>query len=116
MSTPAEVDGYALLVRFVVRDGAQPAFDTLVARTVGLIRTHEPGTLVYAVHTTGTPSERIFYELYRDPEAFAFHERQQYIQEFLTVRGALLQTPPEVTVLTPTMHALRRTPTTGSGR
>ncbi|MFE9093525.1 putative quinol monooxygenase [Streptomyces sp. NPDC007264] len=93
--------GYALLVRFAVRDGAEPAFDALVARTVGLVRAHEPGTLLYAVHTTATPGERIFYELYRDAEAFAFHERRTYVREFLAARGAFLRESPEVTVLTP---------------
>lgn len=93
--------GYALLVRFALRDAAGPAFDALVARTVGLVRAHEPGTLVYAVHTAAAPAERIFYELYRDREAFVFHERQTYVREFLAARGAFLREPPEVTALTP---------------
>ncbi|UXY32234.1 putative quinol monooxygenase [Streptomyces sp. HUAS TT20] len=112
MSTTAA--SYTLLVRFRVRTGAQAAFDALTARTVDLIRKHEPGTLLYAIHTTGVPTERIFYELYEDQEAFAFHERQPHIQEFLAARGALLQALPEVTVLTPTAIS-RRTAQTSKG-
>lgn len=108
MSTPEAT--YTLLVRFRVREGAQAAFDALTARTVDLIRKQEPGTLLYAVHTTGVPTERIFYEMYEDQEAFAFHERQTYIQEFLASRGPLLQEPPEVTELTPASMSLRPTP------
>ena len=64
---------FGLSVRFTCKDEASAqAYDRLVAETVEGIRVHEPGTLVYAVHRVeGQPLQRIFYELYRDKEAFA---------------------------------------------
>ena len=55
------------------------------------IRQHEPGTLVYAVHTVeGQPLQRIFYELYRDRAAFDAHEQQEHTRRFLADREQYL--------------------------
>jgi quinol monooxygenase YgiN len=69
---------FGLSVRFTCKDPeSAEGFDKLVAETVAQIKTNEPGTLVYAVHTVeGKPLERIFYELYRDRGAFDAHEEQ----------------------------------------
>lgn len=63
---------FGLMVRFTCKDAAAAAaFDDLVARTGEHIRAHEPGTVIYAVHRVdGRPLERVFYELYRDEDAF----------------------------------------------
>ncbi|WP_244199857.1 putative quinol monooxygenase [Amycolatopsis thailandensis] len=78
----------ALSVRFELKDEAAAAgFDELVARTVPLIISEEPGTLEYRVHTVDdAPLSRFFYELYASPEAFEDHERQPHVQAFLTER------------------------------
>ena len=79
---------FGLMVRFTCKDEeAAAAFDDLAARTGEQIKAHEPGTLVYTVHRVeGRPLERIFYELYRDRNAFEEHESQDYVREFLSVR------------------------------
>ncbi|WP_433566931.1 putative quinol monooxygenase [Nocardia sp. CA-151230] len=89
---------FALVVRFDLRDTeAASAFDQLVADTVKAIIEHEPGTLLYATHTVdGEPLARIFYDVYRDREAFEEHERQPHTRRFLTerdnfVRGARVE-------------------------
>ena len=62
----AEDRRYGLVVRFEVLDGHEEAFDALTAETVAEIEAQEPGTLVYITHTEeGSPSVRLFYELYR---------------------------------------------------
>lgn len=79
---------FALVVRFDLKDDeAAAAFDRLVAETVEEITALEPGTLVYATHTvTDAPLSRVFYEVYRDREAFEEHERRPHTRRFLEQR------------------------------
>lgn len=83
---------FGLLVRFTCKDeSSAAAFDGLVARTGEQIRANEPGTVVYAVHRVdGLPLERVFYELYRDKDAFEAHESRDYVQAFLAEREQYL--------------------------
>ncbi len=83
---------FGLMVRFTCKDeSAAAGFDDLVARTGEQIRANEPGTVIYTVHRVdGRPLERIFYELYRDQEAFQAHESQDYVKAFLAARNQYL--------------------------
>jgi quinol monooxygenase YgiN len=83
---------FGLMVRFTCKDeSTAAAFDDLVARTGEQIRVNEPGTVVYAVHRVdGRPLERVFYELYRDKEAFQEHESKAYVRAFLSEREQYL--------------------------
>jgi quinol monooxygenase YgiN len=83
---------FGLAVRFSCKDEASAAaFDRLVAETVAEIRQHEPGTLIYAVHTVeGEPLQRIFYELYRDRDAFEAHESHPHTRRMLAERKQYL--------------------------
>lgn len=83
---------FGLSVRFTCIDADSAAgFDRLVHETVPEIRKHEPGTLVYAVHSVeGKPLERIFYELYADRTAFDAHEEQPHTRRFLEARKQYL--------------------------
>ena len=83
---------FGLTVRFTCKDEVSAtAFDRLVTETAPGIRQHEPGTLVYAVHTVqGQPLQRIFYELYRDRAAFEAHEAQPHTRRFLAERDKYL--------------------------
>jgi quinol monooxygenase YgiN len=83
---------FGLAVRFTCKDTeSAEGFDKLVAETVPQIRQHEPGTLVYAVHSVeGKPLQRIFYELYRDRAAFDAHEAQEHTRRFLAERNQYL--------------------------
>lgn len=83
--------GLGLVVRFTLRDGAGAAFDRLVAETVEQMRAREPGTLIYVCHEVETrPDQRLFYELYRDREAFDAHEAQPHVRRFLAEREQYL--------------------------
>ena len=83
---------FGLSVRFTCKDAASAeGFDRLVAETLTGIKAHEPGTLVYAVHTVeGKPLERVFYELYRDRAAFDAHEQQPHTRRMLAEREPFL--------------------------
>ena len=79
---------YGLSVRFTLKDGAGEAFDQLVEETLTGIKASEPGTLVYVTHQVeGEPNQRIFYELYRDVDAFEAHEQQPHTRRFLAERA-----------------------------
>lgn len=81
------MDNFGLVVRFTLEPGHEESFDALVTETVDGIRSHEPGTLVYASHQLDDqPAVRIFYELYRDRAAFEEHERQPHTRRFLAER------------------------------
>ena len=83
---------FALVVRFdcLDRAGAQ-RFDELAAEVVQQISAREPGTMVYATHAVeGAPLARIFYEVYRDREAFEVHEAADHVQLFHARKDPLL--------------------------
>ncbi len=83
---------FGLTVRFTCKDQASAeAYDKLVAETVEQIKAHEPGTLVYAVHTVrDQPLQRIFYELYRDKDAFDAHGAAPHTRRYLAERDRYL--------------------------
>jgi quinol monooxygenase YgiN len=83
---------FALVVRFDCRDqAAAEQFDELTVEAVREITEKEPGTLVYATHTVAdAPLARIFYEVYRDPEAHQFHEAAAHVREFHARKNPLL--------------------------
>jgi quinol monooxygenase YgiN len=83
---------YGLAVRFTCKDEASAeAYDRLVAETVEQIKAHEPGTLIYAVHTVkDQPLQRIFYELYQDKDAFDAHGQTPHTQRYLAQRDQYL--------------------------
>ena len=90
------------MVRFDLKVESVETFDRLVDETVRQIHDSEPGTLAYLVHgTSDTPASRVFYELYRDREAFEEHEARPHVKRFLAERGQYLVNDPTVWRLTP---------------
>jgi len=94
---------FALVVRFEVRPDHVDAFDVLVSETLSEIADKEPGTVVYVSHVPrDRPTERIFYECYRDEGAFDAHEGHHHTRRFLDERRQHLVREPEVWRLTTT--------------
>lgn len=93
---------YALVVRFdCLNEAAAERFDELTALAVREITAKEPGTLVYATHSVGeAPLARVFYEVYRDREAFEAHETAEHVQRFHAIKEPLLAST-RVEFLTP---------------
>jgi quinol monooxygenase YgiN len=83
---------FALVVRFDCRDEAAAArFDELTAAAVEQITEREPGTLVYATSAVeGEPLARVFYEVYRDRDAFQAHEDAEHVRRFHQAKDPLL--------------------------
>ncbi|MEU9016407.1 antibiotic biosynthesis monooxygenase [Actinomadura sp. NPDC048394] len=77
-------DGCGQITVYTLLDGREPAFDRLAAELVRAVRSAEPDTLVFACHeVVNGPTQRIFYQLFRDEAAFAVHRRQPHLQRFL---------------------------------
>jgi quinol monooxygenase YgiN len=106
---------FGLVVRFDLKDGSGEVFDALTSEAVALIKEAEPGTLVYACHAVeGDAEARIFYELYRDKDAFEAHEHQEHVRRFHEKKAQYLSGEPRVEFLslqlgkgTPAADALR---------
>ncbi|HEX8630246.1 MAG TPA: antibiotic biosynthesis monooxygenase [Catenuloplanes sp.] len=83
---------FALVVRFDCRDeAAARQFDELTSEAVQEITEKETGTLVYATHAVeGEPLGRVFYEVYRDRDAFQEHEDAEHVREFHARKDPLL--------------------------
>lgn len=91
---------FALVVRFEVLPEVEADFDRLVAEMAATIRAEEPGTLLYLCHRVkDEPNARIFYELYRDDEAFQAHEVAQHVKEFHARRKPMMAAPERVEFL-----------------
>jgi quinol monooxygenase YgiN len=91
MLLPGGEQVFGLVVRFDLKTGTGPSFDALTKETVERIRASEPGTLIYTCHTVeGESDARLFYELYRDRDAFEAHERQEHVRRFLSEREQYL--------------------------
>jgi len=98
---------FALVVRFNLRVGHEDAFDALVAETVTAIAANEADTLIYASHSQADePAVRVFYECYRDHDAFHAHEAAPHTQRFLAERTRHLTGPPDVWTVAPTIGAV----------
>lgn len=75
---------------------------SLLQETIAQIHADESDTLLYIPHRDIHDNNRIIlYELYRDQNAFEYHENQPYIKKFLTERQQHLQHNPEVNFLEP---------------
>ncbi len=86
-SAAAPARPYGRILIFTLLDDRVADFDRLAEQTAEEVRTGEPDTLVYVIHTVpNAPMQRIFYEIYRDRAAFDSHESQPYMQRFVADR------------------------------
>lgn len=91
---------FGLVVRFSLLEGQVENFDALAWEALAHVREEEPGTLVYACHhVEGDPNARVFYEVYRDRDAFEHHEQQPHVRRFLCERDQYLAAEPRVEFL-----------------
>jgi quinol monooxygenase YgiN len=78
---------YGLIAIYTLLEDRVADFDRIADQAAEEVRTHEPDTLVYVIHTVPkAPMQRIFYEVYRDRAAYDRHEQQPYIKRFGTAR------------------------------
>ena len=78
---------HGLIAIYTLLEDRVADFDRVADQAAEEVRTHEPDTLVYVIHTVPkAPMQRIFYEIYRDRAAYDRHEQQAYIKRFVTAR------------------------------
>jgi quinol monooxygenase YgiN len=78
---------HGLIAIYTLLDDKVADFDRIAEQAAEQVRANEPDTLVYVIHTVPkAPMQRIFYEVYRDREAFERHEQQPYLKRFVTAR------------------------------
>ncbi|MCW2886305.1 MAG: hypothetical protein QOE54_1364 [Streptosporangiaceae bacterium] len=76
---------YGQITVFTLLDGRESAFDRLAREAVRTARDAEPDLVIYTCHeVVGGPTQRIFYQLFRDQAAFQDHQRQSYVLRFLS--------------------------------
>ncbi|GAA4223658.1 hypothetical protein GCM10022254_01270 [Actinomadura meridiana] len=69
---------------YTLLDGREEAFDRLATDLVKAALAAEPETMIFACHeVVGSPTQRIFYQLFRDDAAFAWHREQAHLRRFL---------------------------------
>ena len=101
-------EAYGLVVRFELRTGHEQAFDDLVSSTVERIAADETDTLMYVICAeVGSPSVRVFYELYHDRAAFDAHEETPHARRFLAERAQHLLSDPQVWKVSPVSGVVR---------
>jgi quinol monooxygenase YgiN len=75
---------YGQITVYTLLDGREGAFDRLSRDAVRAAQQDDPGTLIYACHeVVGAPTQRIFYQLFRDQAAFQEHQHRPYVRQFL---------------------------------
>ncbi|HEX4255146.1 MAG TPA: antibiotic biosynthesis monooxygenase [Streptosporangiaceae bacterium] len=78
---------HGLIAIYTLLEDKVADFDRAADEVAEQVRANEPDTLVYVIHTVPkAPMQRIFYEVYRDRAAFEQHEKQAYVQRFVTAR------------------------------
>jgi quinol monooxygenase YgiN len=78
---------HGLIAIYTLLDDKVADFDRAADEVAEQVRSDEPDTLVYVIHTVPkAPMQRIFYEVYRDRAAYEQHEKQPYVQRFVTAR------------------------------
>ncbi|HEY0717577.1 MAG TPA: antibiotic biosynthesis monooxygenase [Streptosporangiaceae bacterium] len=78
---------HGLIAIYTLLEDKVADFDRVADEVAEQVRSGEPDTLVYVIHTVPkAPMQRIFYEVYRDRAAYEQHEKQPYVQRFVTAR------------------------------
>src|SRR6201999_1040514 len=78
---------HGLIAIYTLLEDKVADFDRAADEVAEQVRASEPDTLVYVIHTVPkAPMQRIFYEVYRDRAAYERHEKQDYVQRFVTAR------------------------------
>jgi quinol monooxygenase YgiN len=78
---------HGLIAIYTLLEDKVADFDRAADEVAEQVRSSEPDTLVYVIHTVPkAPMQRIFYEVYRDRAAYERHEEQPYVKRFVTAR------------------------------
>ena len=86
------MDGFVVLVRFVLQPGQRAAFEDLVKRNAAASVRDEPGCRRFDVLTPRDGSDHVvLYEIYNDRDAFEAHKRMPHYLAFKEASESLVQ-------------------------
>ena len=82
---------YGRIAIYTLLDAGADEFDRLADHVVDQVRTGEPDTLAYVVHSVpSAPLQRILYQLYADRAAYERHQERPYVADFEARRRPLV--------------------------
>ena len=82
---------YGRIAIYTLLDAGADEFDRLAEHVVDQVRTGEPDTLAYVVHSVpSAPLQRILYQLYADRAAYDRHQERPYVADFEARRRPLV--------------------------
>lgn len=88
--------GHAVIATFHLKEGQRTAFLAALEPLFAAAE-REPGTLVYAVHSSERAPDTVWmYELYVDTAAFRVHATSEAMAAAMPAIEELLATPPEM--------------------
>lgn len=86
-----------VIAKIKVQPGKEAQFEEAGRSMVAHVKAHEPGTLVYVLHrSSAEPTEFLFYEVYRDQEAFTAHSGSDTMRTFAKGLGGVVAGRPEI--------------------
>jgi quinol monooxygenase YgiN len=86
-----------VIAKIKVQQGKESEFEQAGRSMVAHVKAHEPGTLTYVLHRSAKdPTEFVFYEVYRDQDAFTAHSGSDTMKTFAKGLGGLLAGRPEI--------------------
>jgi quinol monooxygenase YgiN len=86
-----------VIAKVKVKPGKEDEFAAAARKMVAHVKAQEPGTLTYTLNqSTADKTDFVFYEVYRDPEAFAAHAGSEVMQEFGRSLGGVVAGRPEM--------------------
>jgi quinol monooxygenase YgiN len=88
-----------VIARVKVQAGKEAEFAAAGRKMVAHVKANEPGTLTYTLNqSTADGTDFVFYEVYRDQEAFAAHAGSTMMKEFGRSLGAVVTGRPDITM------------------
>ncbi len=91
---------YTLIATLKAKPGKEAELAKVCAQLAKEVRANEDGCLMYIPHVAKKdPTEIIFFEKYKDDQAFKAHGETAYFQEASRKFKDLLESPPQVKFL-----------------
>lgn len=88
-----------VIAKLKVQEGKEDQFTAAGRKMVAHVKANEPGTLTYTLNqSTADRTDFVFYEVYRDQEAFAAHAGSDTMKDFGRSLGGVVAGRPEITM------------------
>ena len=88
-----------VIAKVKVQPGKEEEFTAAGRKMVAHVKANEPGTVTYTLNqSTADKTAFVFYEAYRDQEAFAAHAGSQMMQDFGRSLAGVVAGRPELTM------------------